>query len=415
MNFISKNSDESNKDKLRFKKFEFGITNNSEESITIINEDNFEAPEPNIQIQNKKNNDEKKLRPKTSHEVESNQIQIKDIAEEEQLRFDFQREYKKYRTDRNKVFLERMTDDINKRKKMEEAMDKFIKKSKLKKNEEDKIIIFNRLIEDTNRRFDEKEKIIQDKEEEEKGNIELLKRALNKENKKYSKKEWNKIYHKRFETFEKNKYKKYIKNVSNEVQEELDLYEEEKPKKLPKYKNKKEVKQVIENNIKNLYNDYIIRKQKMINKEKNLELLNKNNKLLYSEELNKTNRAKKFRKSNSKTKYINNINIKNIDIKGLDIKNFDIKNNFFKENLKASNNKTNNCFTPKSLKTKNIYKISNKEKNPQNNNNNDLGGEMISEILINKFLMNHGKWKYYNNNFIFLKNFVIYLFLILFL
>ena len=391
MNFISKNSDESNKDKLRFKKFEFGITNNSEESITIINEDNFEAPEPNIQIQNKKNNDEKKLRPKTSHEVESNQIQIKDIAEEEQLRFDFQREYKKYRTDRNKVFLERMTDDINKRKKMEEAMDKFIKKSKLKKNEEDKIIIFNRLIEDTNRRFDEKEKIIQDKEEEEKGNIELLKRALNKENKKYSKKEWNKIYHKRFETFEKNKYKKYIKNVSNEVQEELDLYEEEKPKKLPKYKNKKEVKQVIENNIKNLYNDYIIRKQKMINKEKNLELLNKNNKLLYSEELNKTNRAKKFRKSNSKTKYINNINIKNIDIKSLDIKNFDIKNNFFKENLRASNNKKNNCFTPKSLKAKNIYKISNKEKNPQNNNNNDLGGEMISEILINKFLMNHGK------------------------
>ena len=390
MNFISKNSDESNKDKLRFKKFEFGITNNSEESITIINEDNFEAPEPNIQIQNKKNNDEKKLRPKTSHEAESNQIQIKDIAEEEQLRFDFQREYKKYRTDRNKVFLERMTDDINKRKKMEEAMDKFIKKSKLKKNEEDKIIIFNRLIEDTNRRFDEKEKIIQDKEEEEKGNIELLKRALNKENKKYSKKEWNKIYHKRFETFEKNKYKKYIKNVSNEVQEELDLYEEEKPKKLPKYKNKKEVEQVIENNIKNLYNDYIIRKQKMINKEKNLELLNKNNKLLYSEELNKTNRAKKFRKSNSKTKYINNINIKNIDIKSLDIKNFDIKNNFFKENLRASNNKKNNCFTPKSLKTKNIYKISNKEKNPQNNNN-DLGGEMISEILINKFLMNHGK------------------------
>ena len=390
MNFISKNSDESNKDKLRFKKFEFGITNNSEESITIINEDNFEAPEPNIQIQNKKNNDEKKLRPKTSHEVESNQIQIKDIAEEEQLRFDFQREYKKYRTDRNKVFLERMTDDINKRKKMEEAMDKFIKKSKLKKNEEDKIIIFNRLIEDTNRRFDEKEKIIQDKEEEEKGNIELLKRALNKENKKYSKKEWNKIYHKRFETFEKNKYKKYIKNVSNEVQEELDLYEEEKPKKLPKYKNKKEVKQVIENNIKNLYNDYIIRKQKMINKEKNLELLNKNNKLLYSEELNKTNRAKKFRKSNSKTKYINNINIKNIDIKSLDIKNFDIKNNFFKENLRSSNNKKNNCFTPKSLKAKNIYKISNKEKNPQNNNN-ELSGEMISEILINKFLMNHGK------------------------
>ena len=141
MNFISKNSDESNKDKLRFKKFEFGITNNSEESITIINEDNFEAPEPNIQIQNKKNNDEKKLRPKTSHKVESNQIQIKDIAEEEQLRFDFQREYKKYRTDRNKVFLERMADDINKRKKMEEAMNKFIKKSKLKKNEEDKIIL----------------------------------------------------------------------------------------------------------------------------------------------------------------------------------------------------------------------------------------------------------------------------------
>ena len=297
MNFNSKKSDDLNKEKLRYKEFEFGITNNSEESISIINEDNFEISDQNIQTQNKKNNDEKKLRPKTSHEIESrpesNQLQIKDISEEEQLRFDFQREYKKYKTDKNKVFLERMADDINKRKKMEEAMNEFIKKSKLKKNEEEKIIIFNRLIEDTNRRLDEKEKIMQNKDEEEKGNIELLKMALNKDNKKYNKNQWNKIYHKRFETFEKNKYRKYIKNVSNELQEESDLYEEEKPKKLNKYKNKKEVKQVIENNIKNLYNDFIIRKQKMINKENNLELLHKKNKLLYSDEINKTNREKK--------------------------------------------------------------------------------------------------------------------------
>ena len=396
MNFISKKSDDLNKEKLRFKNFEYGITNNSEESFTIINEDNFEISDKNVLTQNKKNNDEKKIRPKTSHEIESNQIQIKDISEEEQLRFDFQREYKKYKTDKNKVFLERMADDINKRKTMEEAMDKFIKKSKLKKNEEEKIAIFNRLIEDTNRRLDEKEKIMQNKDEEEKGNIELLKMALNKDNKKYNKNQWNKIYHKRFETFEKNKYRKYIKNVSNELQEESDLYEEEKSKKINKYKNKKEVKQVIENNIKNLYNDFIIRKQKMINKENNLELLHKKNKLLYSDEINKTNRVKKYRKAKSKNKYINNINIKNIDIKNLDIKNFDIKNNnnvFTKDNSKASNNRKKYCFTPKSLKVKNIYKISNKENSPENknNNNNNLGGKMISEILINKFLMNHGK------------------------
>ena len=273
-----------------------------------------------------------------------------------------------------------MGDDINKRKKMEELMNIFIKQSKLKMNEEDKIITFNRLIEDTNRRLEEKEKILQSKEEEENVNINLLKMALNKDNKKYSAKKWNKIYKQRFETFSKNKYKKFIKNISNEIQDELDFNELDKPKKIQKKKN--EVKQIIENNIKNLYNDFIIRKQKMINKENNIKLMNKKNKLLYSDELNKNNRVKKIIKSKSinKTKNINNKD---------NINNLKINKDVSKDNSSNINKKIY-CFTPKSSKSKHIYKIPDKTYKTKDNNNN-LGGNIMSEILINTFFMNHVK------------------------
>ena len=354
---------------------------NSEESVTIINEDNFEILNPPEKKENDNNNDKIKKRPKTNYKKERksvpNKIQIKDIKEEEQLRFDFQKEYKKFKPNRNKNVFDRMIDDINKRGNMEYTMNKFIKQSKLKMNEENLLEIFNRLIDDTNRRLEEKEKIIQFKEDEEKDNIELLKKALNKDNKKYNGKEWSKIYHKRFETFSKNRYKNFIKNVSNVLREEIELIEEEKPKKIIKIKNKKEAKQIIENNIKNLYNDYMIRKQKMINKENNFYTINNKNKLLNSDKLNKINKVKKCIKSESKNrqnKIKNNINLK--------------------ENLhNNSNNKRKFCFTPKSLKSRNIYDNSN-NKNKQNTNNNNnyyLGGNKISDILINTFLMNHGK------------------------
>ena len=361
MNFISKKSDANNIEKHKFKNLDFDQDVKTEESITIINEDNFE-----IFNENKKNNNKDKLK-------------IKDITEEEKLRLDFQKKYMKLRFNQNKDFLERMGIDIIIRKNKDKIMDTFVKQSKFKISHEDEINLYNRLIEDANRRLDEFEKNQRLKEEEENNNIELLRKALNKDNKKYNEKEWNKIYNKRFTTFLKSKKKKYLNLISNILKEDLDLSEEEKPKKIDKYKNlnKKELAKIINNNINNLYNDYMLRKQKMINKQNNLELKNKKNKFIFTDKFNKINKLKK-NKSSSQNKN------KNINIK--------INNNIFpKDNSRNIINKKKYSFTPKSVNLKSIYKISNDEKK-QKQKNYESTGKLISEILINSFFMSHGKY-----------------------
>ena len=360
MNLISKKSDDNNIVNHKFKKLDFLNDEKTEESITIINEDNLE-----LFKENKKHNN-------------INKIKIKDITEEEKLRFDFQKEYIKLRLDQNKDFLERMDDDINKRKNKDKIMDSFIKRSKVKISLDDEINLFNRLIEDANRRMDELEKNRKIKEEEENNNIELLRKALNKDNKKYNEKEWSKIYHKRFTTFLKNKNKKNLNLISNILKEEIDLSEEEKPKKLDKYKslNKKELQKIINNNIKNLYNDYMLRKQKMINKQNNLELVNKKNNFINNDKLDNINKIKRHKSSTQRKN-------KNINIK--------INNIYSKDNSNNIINKKKYSFTPKSLKSTNIYKLSSNE-SKQKQNNYELEGKLISEILINSFFMNHGKY-----------------------
>ena len=60
-----------------------------------------------------------------------------------------------------------------------------------------------------------------------------------------------------------------IKSISDILQKELDKNKKEKQSQINKNKNKKrnktEIKQMIENNINNLYNDYLLRKQRKIN------------------------------------------------------------------------------------------------------------------------------------------------------
>lgn len=256
------------------------------EESTIINEDSFEINNSiNPDIENK-NNSEKE------NNSNQNKILVKDVTEEEQLRFDFQKQYKKYKFDKSKDFLERMDIDINKRKCMNNIMEKFIDESKFKVNEVKKIKTFNRLIEDSNRRYEAYDKMMEFLEDEDNKNNELLKMELNKENKKYNEKEWNKIYEQRFLKFMINKQKNYIKGVVNNLKEEIDEYEEEKPLQIhKKIKNKSEAKRIIDRNVKNLYNDYLIRKQKQLNKEKqNEKLMNKKNKLVVNEKLNKIKR-----------------------------------------------------------------------------------------------------------------------------
>ena len=108
MNFISKKSDDNNIEKHKFKNLDFDQDEKTEESITIINEDNFE-----IFNENKKNNNKDKLK-------------IKDITEEEKLRLDFQKKYMKLKFNQSKDFLERMGIDIIKRKNKDKIMDTFV-------------------------------------------------------------------------------------------------------------------------------------------------------------------------------------------------------------------------------------------------------------------------------------------------
>ena len=106
---------------------------NKDESTTIINEDNFEIIN-NSKFEDEINeNNKEKSRTKTSSSLEkSNKIFIKDAKGEEQLRFEFMKEYTKKGTNNDNNFLRRMHNDIDKRKNMEKIMDKFIEQTKFK-------------------------------------------------------------------------------------------------------------------------------------------------------------------------------------------------------------------------------------------------------------------------------------------
>ena len=290
----------------------------------------------------------------------SNKIYIKDAKGEEQLRFEFMKEYTKKGTNNDNNFLRRMHNDIDKRKNMEKIMDKFIEQTKFKIKEPEKIKVFNRLIEDTNRRYESKEKILKYQEKEE-PEFEL------EDIKKYNQKQWDEIYKSRFNTFLKNLNSKKLKGISDILQKELDdKTNKEKSKKLnrKKYKNKSEVKKIIENNTNNLYNDFLLRQQRRINHENNKKLLmNQENKLIMIDKLKKD---KKYIQSPDA------LGNKDINLK-----------------INKSMNRKINCFTPKVLKSKNIFLLSN-EIDEMKKINNNLNGEKISEILINIFFKKNG-------------------------
>jgi len=351
MNGLNKNNEDENKDE-----------------STIINEDNFEIynskneKEINDNTTNKEKNEQK-----TSYNSDNfNKIVIKDAKDEEQLRFDFLKEYTKYGNNQNNNFLKRMNNDIDKRRNMEKLMNKFIEQTKFKMKEPEKIKVFNRLIEDTNRRYESKEKIIKYQEEKE---FDL------EDNKKYNQKQWDEIYKHRFGRYLTNFNSMKIKSISDILQKELDKNKKEKQSQINKNKNKKrnktEIKQMIENNINNLYNDYLLRKQRKINRENN------NNKLIVQKnELIRSNKLNKSKKNIQSQE-----NIKNLKL--------NLKTNKPYGKTIESNNRKINYFTPKSLKTRNIFMKPSIEDEMKKINNN-LDGEKISDILINIFFKKNG-------------------------
>ena len=340
--------------------------NENKNESTIINEDDFEIYESKSEKDINENNKEEN-KPKTLSRSENfDKILIKDAEDEEQIRFDFIKEYKKRVLNQDNNFLKRMDNDIDKRKNMEKIMNKFIEQTKYKIKEEENIKVFNRLIKDTNRRYESKEKLLNYQEEQEQG-FEF------ENNKKYNQKQWDEVYKNRFEIFLKHLNLKKIKGISDILQKELDKIKKKEPKQINKKKtlNKREIKRIIENNTNNLYYDYLLRKQRKINRENNNNML-----IAQKYELiksNKLNKAKKYIQSPNKLKN------KEINLK---------TNKYYEKKIEDNNRKINN-FTPKAMKTKNFYIFSNIEEDMKKINNN-LDGEKISELLINIFLKKNG-------------------------
>ena len=99
------------------------------------------------------------------------------------------------------------------------VVNKYTKMNEIKLNESERKKVFKRLIDDSNRRMIERNKII----EEEKINKEDINQ--NDEKKKYNKMEWNKVYDERFKEYEE--YKKKKMEIKKAIERIDKLIEEE--------------------------------------------------------------------------------------------------------------------------------------------------------------------------------------------
>lgn len=119
-------------------------------------------------------------------------------------------------------FLDRMSHDLQKRRTKEERMNLLIEKNKVKHTEKERIIGFNRLIDDANRRIEAKSK------------MDVLKTHMTEDNqitaelkKSYNHDKWNEIYKERFE-----KYQMQIKEKVMTMQQELHKKKQEDEEKV---------------------------------------------------------------------------------------------------------------------------------------------------------------------------------------
>ena len=346
-----------------------------EDSITIINDDDFCVLNPyykeyeinnninkiNLKGQNLSNNndnisDESEIEDLYRYNSSNNIALNKNIVEEEQLRIDFLKEFTKLRPDKSQNFLERMIFDVNNRQIKENKMDDFIKRTKRKMNEEEITKSFNRLIEDANRRMEAKEKMKIFKEQKENEDIMKINNYIHRKdnNRKYNKNQWKDIYKKRFLFFLDNKNKKIKEKII-----EKELIEKKKEDDINrKYNNKKLPKKDIINHCKKLYSEYMNKKSKFNNIKNNIQTKNEKNtkdRLKRNKSL-VCNKKQKIRTNSKKMNEINKV-------------------------------KKEGYFTPPTLKSNIQFKIKGDNFNNKGKYSN-IGVGSISEAVINTFFVN---------------------------
>ena len=279
------------------------------------------------------------------------------------LSYSLNKDYSSLHSNQNNNFLQRMKFDIYKRQIREDRLNQLINQNKVKIDEEERIKTFNHLIEDANKRFEALEKMEKIKQE-------LDEDLTTVEHKKYTQKEWNKIYNDRFKKYENEVKEKNLKRKKEQEEIKKKLLEDE----LKLCKTKKGNKERIEREGKRMYEEYKKRQIKLEEKRKKYEDI-------YNDEINNN-----FLGKYNNEKYIFEEDLENNNLKTEDNKLKDSLNNNEQINFIKSMNKLNNSEN----KNKNFKTIFNL-KNSKNLN--------IYKNYNSKFAKNKSKLTSYNNSY----------------
>ena len=279
------------------------------------------------------------------------------------LSYSLNKDYSSLHSNQNNNFLQRMKFDIYKRQIREDRLNQLINQNKVKIDEEERIKTFNHLIEDANKRFEALEKMEKIKQE-------LDEDLTTVEHKKYTQKEWNKIYNDRFKKYENEVKEKNLKRKKEQEEIKKKLLEDE----LKLCKTKKGNKERIEREGKRMYEEYKKRQIKLEEKRKKYEDI-------YNDEINNN-----FFWKNNNEKYTFEEDLENNNLKTEDNKLKDSLNNNEQINFIKSMNKLNNSEN----KNKNFKTIFNL-KNSKNLN--------IYKNYNSKFAKNKSKLTSYNNSY----------------
>lgn len=227
----------------------------------IINKNNYMFMTPTNHYKNKKNKEKKN----------SYLSRFEKYNEEQNKIYDLNKQYSNFKDNNDKNFLERMNFDIFRRNYKEMRLNNLMHLNKAKENEKKRIMIFNRLVEDADKRIKQRQKMNNSKNKLNKDFI-----SAEKISKKYSDKEWNIIYQKRF--------KSYQDNINKKKEENRKFYEDKKKHEEDEIINSKPHKKASNKHIlevsKKMYDEAKRRKIKMEEKKMNKKDLNDTDELV---------------------------------------------------------------------------------------------------------------------------------------
>ena len=322
----------------------------------------------------------------------------------EQVRYGLIKDYVNIRPNKDDKFLQRMQFESLKRKNQAEKINELVEKSKHKVDEAELKETFNRLVDDANRRFIEKQGINDiGKEKEKEQDKDMIFKNLEMTNqKKYNEEEWEEIYNKRFRDYDE--YKKKRLEIKREKEKIEKMIEEEEQLKLCRLK-KIPISKIRENT-QRLYDE--AKKREAIKKRKIIEPKSAKN---YSE--NKDNTFfNSFNDEEDASKYMKNYKSETYNFLGNNINNnlnydynnynnmyFNFQNNYKPKHMLNNNQIYNGGNYSKLFYRNNLnQKFNNRFITEPNNRtvNHSKNNERIRKKLIN-YPFSENK-KYINNN-----------------